>query len=45
MDVFTLDVPIIDVTIDDIAQATWPDTLVTLVLDNTQVTGKCCYGE
>ena len=46
MDVSTLDVPIIGVTIGDIAQATWPDTLITLDLQlDTQVTGKCYYGE
>ena len=43
--VSNLYVSTIGVTIGDIAQAKWPDTLVTLDLDNTQVSGKCCCGE
>ena len=43
--VVTLDVSTIGVTTGNIAQTKWPDTLVTLELYNTQVSGKCCHGE
>ena len=43
--VVTLDVSTIGVTVGDIAQAKWPDSLVTLYLQKTQVSGKCCHGE